>query len=101
MNINIIEKKEFDSFTEDLLKRIDHILKKYNPTSFRLLKSGEVKELLKCSTGTIHNLKKSGQLPYIKIGGTIYYKLSDILDLIDNYKGGKNNDRYNTKRRAG
>jgi len=52
------------------------------------LKSAEVRRLLGISPGTLQNLRVNGSLPFRKIGGTIYYKLSDIHRLMEVGNGG-------------
>jgi len=47
------------------------------------LRSAEVRKLLGISPGTLQNLRVNGSLPFRKIGGTMYYKLSDIHRLME------------------
>lgn len=46
------------------------------------LRSGEVKELLKISTGTLQNLRIKRTISYTRIGGTLYYNYKDIEKLL-------------------
>ncbi len=50
------------------------------------LKSAAVMEILQCSPGTLQNLRVNGLLPYTKLGGTIYYELRDVQNLIEKHK---------------
>jgi hypothetical protein len=47
------------------------------------MKSSELRKLLPVSANTIRNLRISGQIPYSKIGGTYYYKYSDMLKRLE------------------
>ncbi|TDS09816.1 helix-turn-helix domain-containing protein [Sphingobacterium paludis] len=53
------------------------------------LKSVEVRKLLGISPGTLQNLRVNGSLPFRKIGGSMYYKLSDIHQLMEGGDDGK------------
>jgi Helix-turn-helix domain len=44
----------------------------------RWLKSYEVREMLKISTGTLHSLRTNGKIPFTRIGGLIYYDAVEI-----------------------
>jgi hypothetical protein len=50
------------------------------------LKSYQVKEILKISSGTLQNLRINGTLPFTKIGGTILYSSDDIQRIVDQNK---------------
>ncbi|MBI6116013.1 helix-turn-helix domain-containing protein [Salegentibacter maritimus] len=68
----------------DELKRLmeEHSYRKNK----RYLKSAEVKELLGISAGTLHNIRINGNLPYTKIGGTIFYDWNDIQRIMKKYR---------------
>jgi len=51
------------------------------------LDNQEVMELLKMSPRTLQNMRDSRTLPFSKVGGKIYYKASDVDNLL---KGGYN-----------
>lgn len=42
------------------------------------LKSREVKKLLNISGGTLQNLRNTGQLPFKRVGGLIFYDAAEI-----------------------
>jgi len=52
----------------------------------RLLKSYQVKNLLKISPGTLQNLRVNGTLPFTRVGGIIYYKYEDIMKIFEQAK---------------
>ncbi len=45
----------------------------------------DVMQLLHISSGTLLNWRSEGILPYIKLGGKIYYYKPDILKLLERY----------------
>lgn len=47
------------------------------------LRTRDVKDFLGCSDGHLVNLRVTGKLQYSKINGTIYYKKSDILNMLN------------------
>ncbi|WP_293299803.1 helix-turn-helix domain-containing protein [Pedobacter sp. UBA4863] len=55
------------------------------------IKSGEVRQLLKVSPGSLQNLRVSGKLNPVKIQGTWYYRLSEVEGL---FKTGEENGRF-------
>jgi len=48
------------------------------------LKSGEVRNLLNLSSGTLQTLRSNGTLRYTKVGGIIYYQYEDIQTMMGN-----------------
>ncbi len=55
----------------------------------KLLRTDEVKKILKLKDSSLATLRQNGTLPFTKVGGTIYYLLQDILELIENNYSGK------------
>ncbi len=49
----------------------------------RLLTTNEACEFLRCSKPTLHRWKKAGIVPFIRIGGNIRYRESDLTELIE------------------
>lgn len=82
MPAEIITKDDLDEFREKLLNEIRIILGKSEEPK-KLLKSYQVKNLLKISSGTLQNLRTNGTLPFTKIGGIIYYKYDDIMKIFE------------------
>jgi hypothetical protein len=50
------------------------------------LRSAEVMEMLSISTGTLQNLRINGEIPYTRIGGTLYYERKAILKVLNDNK---------------
>lgn len=83
MNVDIITKNDLQQFKEELLQDFKAILNQSNtPQTEEYLKSGEVRKLLKISSGTLQNLRINRTLKFKKIGGTIYYLRSDVDNLL-------------------
>jgi len=53
------------------------------PESEKLLTTQEACDLLRCSKPTLHRWKKAGIVPFIRIGGNIRYRESDLTELIE------------------
>lgn len=53
------------------------------PESEKLLTTQEACELLRCSKPTLHRMKKSGIVPFVRIGSNIRYKQTDLQQLIE------------------
>ncbi len=53
-----------------------------------LLRTSEVKRILKLKDSSLATLRHNGTLPFIKIAGTVYYKKNDISQLINNNYSG-------------
>ena len=50
------------------------------------LKSNEVQKMLGVSYSTLKSLRLKGILPHSKIGGSIYYNYSDIINVLEENK---------------
>tara|TARA_B100002049_G_C16004556_1_gene343031 strand:+ start:382 stop:660 length:279 start_codon:yes stop_codon:yes gene_type:complete len=80
--------------TDDLmifkLELFDELKRLFNEQSKgkhkRYVKSGEVRRLLNISWGTLQNIRINGNLPYTKIGGTIFYDWEDIQRVMDEFR---------------
>lgn len=85
----LITKDYLEEFKEELLSEIGRMLKNGGHAgSPKWLKSEEVKKLLNVSAGTLQTMRRSGNLPYTKIGGLIYYNMDDIHRMLDGPKQG-------------
>ena len=75
---------DLHDFREELLTEIQTIFKTLGGTPGKQwLKSAEVKKLLGISHGFLQRLRDYGTLPYSKIGGSIYYAVSDIQKMME------------------
>lgn len=83
MAAEIITKEDLNEFGEKLLSEIKRVLGKSTEEPRKWLKSYQVKNLLKISSGTLQNLRTNGTLSFTKIGGIIYYKHEDIMKVLE------------------
>lgn len=74
------------NFKKELLTEIRQIISAHasQPVK-RWLKSFEVKELLHISTGTLHNLRTNGTLPFTKIGGVVFYDMVAVEQILERH----------------
>lgn len=83
MAVNIITPEDLQAFKYELLEEIKNLFQVKTTDQKLWLRSSEVKELLKISSGTLQNLRLNGTLRYSKIGGTLYYNYQDIEKLLE------------------
>jgi len=81
MPTTIVTTEDLMEFKLELLEEIKKLLN--NPSgsgsgSKKWLKSTEVMKLLQISPGTLQNFRINGNLPFSKIGGSIYYDADEI-----------------------
>ena len=90
--IEIVTKQDLIELEERLISEI----RKSSGTGEepkKLLKSYQVKNLLKISPGTLQNLRVNGTLPFTRVGGIIYYKYEDIMKIFERAKEKTKSDR--------
>lgn len=85
MQVELITKQDLKLFKEEILEEFKLLLSNQNCEN-EWLKTDEVRRFLKCSVGTLQNLRIQGKLKYIKVNGTLYYKKEEVLQLFDQYK---------------
>ncbi|MBD0284318.1 MAG: helix-turn-helix domain-containing protein [Flavisolibacter sp.] len=74
---------DLEQFRNELLKEIRYLLcQKQTAPGKQWLKSGEVRKLLQISPGTLQHLRDTGQIPFTKLGGIIYYEYEAIKDIL-------------------
>lgn len=66
-----------------LLSLVDSFEKQQSLNSDELLTDAEACEILKRSRTTLYKWRKSGQLPYKEVMGSIFYIRSDIMKFLD------------------
>jgi hypothetical protein len=83
MPLELLTIKDLYAFKVELIQELKQLFSKNdlrNPN--RLLKSREVRLMLRISPGTLQNLRRNQTLYYRKIGGIIYYYYEDVERLI-------------------
>ena len=74
------------NFKRELLLEIKQLISTHTSQPVkRWLKSFEVKELLHISTGTLHNLRTNGTLPFTKIGGVVFYDMIAVEQILERH----------------
>ncbi|MCH5685454.1 helix-turn-helix domain-containing protein [Niabella sp. W65] len=90
-----IDKLEFTAWMERVMQRFDILTElirderqqKTTIDGDELLDNPDVLHMLKISSRSLQRYRSSGKLPYYTISGKVYYKLSDIHQLIrENFK---------------
>ena len=80
----ILTTEDLREFKTELLDEIGKLLIQLRgEPSKKWLKSPEVRELLGISPGTLQNLRVNGTLPYMKVGGVIFYEFDDIRKMLE------------------
>lgn len=82
MSVEIVTKEDLNVFRLQLLNDLKMLLN-FKPTATKeWLRSSEVRKMLKISPGTLQALRVSGKLKASKVGGILFYKISDIEELL-------------------
>jgi hypothetical protein len=79
MEIDLITKQDLEAFKIELLNEIQEIIKPESKKKW--LTSKDVRELLSISASSLQNLRISGEIQGMKIGGKWYYNYSDLEQL--------------------
>lgn len=82
----LIDKQEFRAYMDRLINRFDLLDEKLEQLIKKktcldgedLLDNQDLLQVLKISYRTLQRFRSSGDLPYVKMNGKIYYKLSDV-----------------------
>jgi hypothetical protein len=85
MQIEVITKQDLQVMEKKILDAVNG-LAKANNTDEHWLRSKEARQLLKCSSSTLQNLRVKGVLPFTKLGGSTYYDKKDIFKLMEKNK---------------
>lgn len=78
MEIEIITREDLNEFRALLLSDLNTLINSKPQQQKQWLKSNEVRKLLNISPGTLQNLRINGTISYTKIGGILYYAISDL-----------------------
>jgi hypothetical protein len=85
----LVDSEELEELVRNLREVKDSLLKfTFEQDLPSLLRTNEVKKILKVNDSTLATLRQNGTIPFSKIGGTIYFLKKDILELVvQNYSG--------------
>lgn len=78
MNVEIATKNDIEQVKTEILEALKEALSQVSTTNRKWLKGKEVMEMLGISLSGLQNFRINGVLPYSKLSGIIYYRLSDI-----------------------
>ena len=85
MHLEIITKDDLKTLKQEIITELRTILGGKTEQK-KWLKSADVRELLNISAGTLQNLRVNGTLPYTKMGKTLYYEYSDVVNILNQNK---------------
>jgi hypothetical protein len=86
MNLDeIITRKDFTDFKEELPSLISDIIKKEvsGHLAKRWIRANELQDLTGWSSSTIQTYRINGTLIYSKVGGTVFYDLRHLMNLLE------------------
>lgn len=83
MALEVLTKEDLQQFRTELLEDIRNLFQVRTTEQKLWLRSSEVKELLNISSGTLQNLRISGELKCSKVGGINYYDYRDIEKMLN------------------
>lgn len=79
MNIDVSTKQDLVQMKNEILEEIRLLLGKHpRSDDSGWLRSAQVRRILNISPGTLQNLRIRGKIRFTKLGGSFFYKLSDI-----------------------
>jgi len=85
--MNIYKDVFYSEAAQEFIKEIKSlVLKGQRPPEEIILDETDLCELLHISKRHAADLRKEGVLKYSKVGGKLFYLLSDVLDMINNYR---------------
>ena len=86
MNKNeLVTVQDLQELKAEIISKIEHITKN-KTTQKEWLRSFEVMEMLGISTGTLQNLRINRDIPFTKMGGTLYYERAEVVKALNKCK---------------
>ena len=83
MPLELLTIKDLNDFKVELLQELKQLLSNADLNKpKKILKSREVRAMLRISPGTLQNLRRNETLQYRKLGGIIYYCYEDVEKLM-------------------
>jgi len=82
---NLVTVQDLQKMKEEIISQIALMTDK-TTTQKEWLRSAEVMEMLSISTGTLQNLRINDEIPYTRVGGTLYYERKAILKVLNDNK---------------
>ena len=85
MAIEVVTVEDLEKFRIRLLADLAKMIQRPERVE-PLLRSGEVRKMLKISAGTLQKLRVKGILPYSRLDGSYRYRFSDVEKAIEAIK---------------
>jgi len=84
--MHLATQEDLEKWKNEILQGVGNLIKGEIPQPKKWVKSGEAKEILNCSPGTLQNLRQNATIEFTKIGGTLYYSMDSINETLENNK---------------
>jgi hypothetical protein len=82
--LEVITKADLNQLKEEMFVEMKRLLQPAGSlVAKRWIKSVDVRRMLDISPGTLQNLRVNGTLSYTKVGGTMFYKIEDIEQMLE------------------
>ena len=85
MNLDLLTKQDLEDFKADIIKEVATLVD-CSSCDKDWLRSSEVMEMLSISSGTLQNLRINRDIPFTKMGGTLYYETSEVVKALNRCK---------------
>lgn len=87
MKVELVTKDDLQEFKAELLSELKKIITPNSQDQNKAwLKSRDVRKMLEISPGKLTSLRMSKQLPFVRLGGNIYYDREDVHRLFEKNK---------------
>ena len=82
---NLVTVQDLQELKAEIISEIKLIIGN-STTQKEWLRSSEVMEMLSISTGTLQNLRINRDIPFTKMGGTLYYERAGVVKALNKSK---------------
>ena len=87
MAISVVTQDDLKQFKSELLDEIKDLFNSKESSNKRWLRSHEVRKLLgNISPGKLQDMRNKGEIPYKRIGGTLFYDPFEVAKVMQNSK---------------
>jgi hypothetical protein len=87
MSVSIVTQEDLKQFKTELIDEIQGLFNRKDSNSKRWLRSNEVRQLLgNISPGKLQDMRNKGELPFTRIGGTLFYDPTDVAKIMEKSK---------------
>ena len=83
MSVQLVTAEDLQILKREVLSGVKDLINAAITPKKELLRNKDVKEILGISTATLQTLRINGTLTHSKVGGTLYYKYSDVMKVFD------------------